>query len=87
MLFDQHVDLARLKGLRNVKLTSVLYIEIILNCLCQYRFFVETASRATYCLAAASSLVASVGYRDQWKNNGSAGLNGKAIATARMNDG
>jgi hypothetical protein len=27
----------------------------------------------------ASSLVASVGNRDQWKNNGSAGLNGNVI--------
>ena len=38
-------------------------------------------------LEPASSLVASVGNRDQWKNNGSAGLNGNAInATARTND-
>ena len=37
---------------------------------------------------AASSLVASVGNRDHWKNNGSAVLNGNAInATARTNNG
>ena len=40
-------------------------------------------------LVTASSLVASVGNRDQWKNNGSAGLNGNAIeiATARTDEG
>jgi hypothetical protein len=40
-------------------------------------------------VTSSSSLVASVGNRDQWKNNGGAGLNGNAIEreAARTNNG
>jgi hypothetical protein len=68
-----------------LKLRSIVYIhlqlrtrkvlDIQLICLI-YKY---SRSICKQILCSASSLVASVGNRDQWKNNGSAGLNGNVI--------